>query len=57
MYTFNRIYHHFYTLKVMKISISTVINSMFISILYFYISEVYNVDNTYITQYNMFIMK
>ncbi len=30
---------------------------MFISILYFYISEVYNVDNTYITLYNMFIMK
>lgn len=30
---------------------------MFISILYFYISAIYNVDNIYITQYNMFIMK
>ena len=30
---------------------------MFISIFYFYISAVYNVDNIYITQYNMFIMK
>lgn len=39
MYTFNRIYHHFYTLKVMKISISTVINSMFITYSIDYISN------------------
>ena len=40
-----------------KLYSQALINSMFISILYFYISEVYNVDNTYITLYNMFIMK
>ncbi len=38
MYTFNRVYNHFYTLKVMKISIITVINSMFITYGISYIS-------------------